>query len=343
MITLAKVVCFGEIMLRLSPPGHLRFVQANSFDAVYGGGEANASVSLANYGVHAAYVTKVPDNPIGQAAVNELRRFGVDTEFIVRGGERLGIYFLETGASQRPSQVVYDRKYSAISQASATDFNWHTIFEGAAWFHFTGITPALGDGTAQITLEACKIAKEKGLTVSCDLNYRKNLWSPAKAGQVMGTLMPYVDICIANEEDAEKVFGIKAPGSDITGGKLSYEGYKTVALELQNRFGFQRVAVTLRSSVSASDNQWSAILLDGRDLFISKSYPIHIVDRVGGGDAFGAGLIYAMISGYPSRDAIEFATAASCLKHSITGDFNQVSTSEVKALMDGDTSGRVRR
>jgi 2-dehydro-3-deoxygluconokinase len=340
---MAKVICFGEIMLRLSPPGHLRFTQANSFDGVYGGGEANVSVSLANFGVPVAYVTKAPDNPIGQSAINELRRFGVDTGFITRGGERLGIYFLETGASQRPSQVVYDRKYSAISQASATDFNWPEIFEGAEWFHFTGITPALGDNVAGITLDACKTAKAKGLTVSCDLNFRKNLWSPDKAGQVMGGLMQYVDLCIANEEDAEKVFGIKAENSDIAGGKLSHDGYKKVASELQQRFGFRQVAVTLRGSISASDNHWSAMLLDGKEFFFPRNYPIHIVDRVGGGDSFGAGLIYAMLNAYGSQNVIEFATAASCLKHSIVGDFNQVTVKEVKALMGGDGSGRVQR
>lgn len=340
---MAKVICFGEIMLRLSPPGYLRFVQANSFDAVYGGGEANVSVSLANYGVDAAFVTKVPDNPIGQSAVNELRRYGVDTHFIEKGGDRLGIYFLEKGASQRPSKVTYDRAHSSISEAKLEDFNWNEIFEGAQWFHFTGITPALGDNIAQLTSKACKAAKEKGLKVSCDLNFRKNLWSSQKAGQVMSELMKYVDVCIANEEDAEKVFGIKAENSDITGAKLSHEGYKDVAKKLKEKFGFETVAITLRGSISASDNNWAAMLYDGNEFYFSKSYPVHIVDRVGGGDSFGGGLIYAMISKFNMQDTIEFATAASCLKHSIEGDFNHVGVGEVKALMNGDASGRVQR
>jgi 2-dehydro-3-deoxygluconokinase len=340
---MARVVCFGEIMLRLSPPGYLRFVQANSFDVVYGGGEANVTVSLANYGVDTAYVTKVPDNPIGQAAINELRRFGVDTGSIVLGGERLGIYYLEKGASQRASKVVYDRKYSSVSQAKAGDFDWNRIFQGAEWFHFTGITPALGDNVAELTLEACKAAKKLGLKVSCDLNYRKNLWSTEKAGKVMAGLMEYVDVCIANEEDAEKVCGIKATNTDITGGKLSHDGYRTVARELKDRFGFEKVAITLRGSISASDNNWAAMLFDGEEYYFSKNYPIHIVDRVGGGDSFGAGLIYGFISGYSPKDTLEFAVAASCLKHSIEGDFNHATLAEVKALMGGDGSGRVQR
>ena len=340
---MGQVICFGEIMLRLSPPGYLRFVQTNSFEAVYGGGEANVSVSLANLGMDVAFVTKVPDNQIGQAALNELRRYGVDTGWIVKGGERLGIYFLEQGASQRPSKVVYDRKYSAIAQAQKSDFDWHQIFQGVQWFHFTGITPALGDNVAELTLEACKIAKENGLTVSCDLNYRKNLWGTEKAGLVMSQLMPYVDLCIANEEDAEKVFGIQAAGSDVASAKLSQEGYQNVARQLKAKFGFQKVAITLRGSISASDNTWAAMYYDGNDYFFSKSYPIHVVDRVGGGDSFGAGLIYALINQYSSQAVIEFAGAASCLKHSIEGDFNQVSLAEVTALMKGDGSGRVQR
>lgn len=340
---MAQVVCFGEIMLRLAPPGYLRFVQADSFEVVYGGGEANVSVSLANYGLDAAFVTKVPDNPIGQAAINELRRYGVDTRSIVKGGERLGIYFMEKGASQRPSKVVYDRKYSAISQAKQEDFNWGQILKDAKWFHFTGITPALGDNVAGLTLEACKIAKEKGLTVSCDLNYRKNLWTTAKAGEVMQELMPYVDLCIANEEDAEKVFGIKAADTNITSGKLSHEGYQSVARKLKEQFGFQKVAITLRGSISASDNNWAAMLYDGNDFYFSRNYPIHIVDRVGGGDSFGAGMIYALLNQYAPQDVIDFAVAASCLKHSIEGDFNQVTAAEVATLMKGDASGRVQR
>ncbi len=338
-----KVVCFGEIMLRLAPEGYLRFVQADRFGVVYGGGEANVSVSLANYGMPAAFVTKVPNNDLGQAAINSLRRFGVDTSYIARGGERLGIYFLEKGASQRPSKVIYDRKYSSISTATAEDFDFEAIFADADWFHFTGITPALSDSLAAITLEACKLARSKGLTVSCDLNYRKNLWSTEKAGKVMGEIMPYVDVVIANEEDAEKVFGIKASGSDVTGGKLNHEGYRDVARQLKERFGCKYVAITLRTSLSASDNKWAGMLYDGQDYYFSREYAIHIVDRVGGGDSFGGGLIYALKSGYQPQEAIEFAVAASCLKHSIEGDFNHVSVAEVRALMAGDGSGRVQR
>ncbi|MBP2634667.1 MAG: kdgK [Firmicutes bacterium] len=338
-----KVVCFGEIMLRLAPVGYQRFEQTPSFEAVYGGGEANVSVSLANYGEEAIFVTKVPENPIGQAAVNEMRRYGVDTRYMVRGGERLGIYFCEKGASQRPSKVVYDRAHSSISGAKKEDFNWKEIFAGATWFHFTGITPALGDNVAACVLDACKAAKEAGLTTSCDLNFRKNLWTSEKAGQVMAQFMPYVDVCIANEEDAEKVFGIKAENTDITGGKLSHDGYKDVAKKLKERFGFKAVAITLRGSISASDNNWAAMLYKDDEFYFSKNYAIHIIDRVGGGDSFGGGLIYGLLNNYSNADALEFAVAASCLKHTIEGDHNHVSVSEVKALMGGDGSGRVQR
>jgi 2-dehydro-3-deoxygluconokinase len=340
---MAKVVTFGEIMLRLQPPGYARFEQASTFEVVYGGGEANVAVSLANYGLDAAFVTKVPDNPIGQAAINEMRRYGVDTQYMLKGGERLGIYYCEKGASQRASKVVYDRKYASISVAKNEEFDWNKIFEGATWFHFTGITPALGDSVADAVLGACKAAKEKGLTVSCDLNFRKNLWTSEKAGKVMAQFMPYVDVCIANEEDAEKVFGIKAANTDIEGGKLSHDGYKAVAKELKDRFGFSAVAITLRGSISASDNNWAAMLYKDDEYYFSRNYPIHIVDRVGGGDSFGGGLIYALMSNYSNQDALEFAVAASCLKHTIEGDHNHVSVSEVKTLMAGDGSGRVQR
>ena len=340
---MSKIVCFGEIMLRLAPQGYERFVQAKTFEVVYGGGEANVAVSLANYGMDAAFVSKLPDNAIGQAAINELRKFGVCTGKIVKGGERVGIYFCEKGASQRPSKVVYDRAHSSISTAKVGDFDWNSILDGVEWFHFTGITPALGDNVADLCLEALKACNAKGITVSCDLNFRKNLWTSEKAGQVMGKLMEYVDVCIANEEDAEKVFGIKAEATDITSGKLSHEGYKEVAKKLEAKFGFKQVAITLRESISASDNNWAAMLYDGTDFHFSKKYPVHIVDRVGGGDSFGGGLIYAMMNGYNSKDTIEFAVAASCLKHSIEGDFNHATLSEVKALMGGDASGRVQR
>jgi len=340
---MAKVVTFGEIMLRLSPPGYSRLVQADHLEVTYGGGEANVAVSIANYGGDVAFVTKVPANPLGQAAINHLRRFGVDTRYILRGGERLGIYFLEHGASQRPSKVVYDRKGSSISQVQPGEFNWEEIFQGAKWFHFTGITPALGDNVAAVTLEAVQAAKKLGLTVSCDLNYRKNLWSPAKAQETMTKLIQYVDIAIGNEEDAEKVFGIKAAASDVTTGQLNEEGYRQVALELVRRFNLKMVAITLRESYSAFDNGWSALLYDGKEFYRSRRYQIHIVDRVGGGDAFAGGLIYALMEGFHVRDALEFAVAASCLKHTIPGDFNHVTREEVMTLMQGDASGRVQR
>ena len=340
---MAKVVTFGEIMLRLAPEGYYRFIQADKFGATYGGGEANVAVSLANYGLDVKFVTKLPKHDIGQAAVNELRRYGVDTSAITRGGNRVGIYFLEKGASQRPSKVVYDRAGSAIATATSEDFNWEEIFEGVDWFHFTGITPALGDGVAAICMEACKAAKKRNITISCDLNYRKNLWTREKAGQVMGGLMEYVDVCIANEEDASDVFGIKADDTDITGGKINKEGYKDVAKKLADRFGFKKVAITLRGSISANDNNWAGMLYDGKDFYLSKNYLVHIVDRVGGGDSFGGGLIYACLSGMGPQETIEFAVAASCLKHSIEGDMNQVSVDEVMKLAKGDGSGRVQR
>lgn len=330
-------------MLRLAPEGYYRFAQAETFGATFGGGEANVAVSLANYGLDAAFVTKLPTHEIGQMAVNSLRRYGVDTSYITRGGDRVGIYYLEKGASQRPSKVIYDRAYSAIALASKEDFDWEKIFDGAEWFHFTGITPALGDNVAEICLEAVKAAKKLGLKVSCDLNYRKKLWTREKAGKVMAELMPYVDVCIANEEDASDVFGIKAENTDIEGGKIDGEGYKEVAKKLKDRFGFSYVAITLRSSISANDNDWAAMLYDGNDCYFSRKYHMHIVDRVGGGDSFGAGLIYAMLDGKDAQGIIEFAVAASCLKHSIEGDYNMVSVAEVESLAGGNASGRVQR
>lgn len=338
-----KVITFGEIMLRLAPEGYYRFVQAESYGATFGGGEANVAASLANFGYDAKFVTKLPTHEIGQSAVNSLRRYGVDTSFIARGGDRVGIYYLEKGASQRPSKVIYDRAGSSIAKAVSSDFDWNAIFEGADWFHFTGITPALNDQIADICLEACKAAKEREITISCDLNYRNKLWSKEKAGQVMAKLCQYVDVCIANEEDAGDVFGIKADNTDITTGKVNHEGYKEVARKLAERFGFGKVAITLRSSISANDNDWAAMLYDGSDFFFSKHYAVHIVDRVGGGDSFGAGLIYGCLEEMNPQEIIEFAVAASCLKHSIEGDFNQVSVEEVKKLVGGDVSGRVQR
>lgn len=338
-----RVVTFGEIMLRLAPEGYYRFVQADRMGATFGGGEANVAVSLANYGFDAAFVTRLPGHEIGQAAVNSLRRYGVDTSHIVRGGERVGIYYLEKGASQRPSKVIYDRAGSSIYTASREDFDWKNIFEDASWFHFTGITPALNDEMAAICLEACKAAKEMGVTISCDLNYRNKLWSKEKAGQVMGELCKYVDVCIANEEDAADVFGIHAANTDVTAGTVNHEEYKDVAGQLAERFGFEKVAITLRESISANDNHWSAMLYDGKEYYFSKKYKMHIVDRVGGGDSFGGGLIAAALSGYAPQEIIEFAVAASCLKHSIEGDFNLVTMEEVEKLAGGDASGRVQR
>jgi len=338
-----KVVTFGELMLRLAPESYLRFVQSETYEATFGGAEANVAVSLANYGLDAAFVSKLPTHEIGQAAVNSLRKFGVDTSKIVRGGERVGIYYCEKGASQRPSKVIYDRAYSAIAMAKKCDFDWETILDGVEWFHFTGITPALSDEMAEICLDALKTAKAKGITVSCDLNFRKKLWSKEKAGKVTGELCHYVDYCIANEEDAKDVFGIEADNTDIYGGKLDREGYISVARKLTDAFGFKGVAITLRESLSANDNNWSGMLYTDGEAFFSKKYSMHIVDRVGGGDSFGGGLIYSLVSGFSAQRSIEFAVAASCLKHSIEGDYNLVSVAEVENLAGGDASGRVQR
>lgn len=338
-----RVITFGEIMMRLNPEGHLRFIQAGKFEATFAGGEANTAVSLANYGIDAAFVSKVPVHEIGQMAVNELRRYGVDTSLMVRGGERLGIYFVEKGASQRASKVIYDRANSAVAGAAAADFDWKKIFHGADWFHFTGITPALGGQLPAICREACREAKKQGVTVSCDLNFRKKLWSRERANQIMTELMPYVDICIANEEDAKDVFGIAARNTDLDTGKLDHQGYISVARQLTERFHFQKVAITLRGSISASDNDWAAMLYSDGRAYFSRTYRIHIVDRVGGGDSFGGGLIYSLLSGLDTQKAIDFAAAASCLKHSIEHDFNLVSAAEVESLASGNASGRVQR
>lgn len=339
----AKVITFGEIMMRLNPKGYSRFLQAEEFEISYAGGEANVAVSLANYGLESSFVTKLPDNELAQSAINSVRRFGVDTSLIVRGGERLGVYFVEKGASQRASKVIYDRAHSSIAEASVTDFNWDKIFEGATWFHFTGITPALGGQTPQICLEACKAAKKRGVTISCDLNYRKKLWSTEEAGIVMSRLMPYVDVCIANESDAADVFGIHASDTDVEQGKLDVSGYTFVAQEIVRRFGCKKVAITLRGSISASVNEWGGMLFDEGKAYFSPQYTIQIVDRVGGGDSFGGGLLYSLIEKYAPQDAINFAVAASTLKHTIEHDFNLVSLAEVKALAAGNVSGRVQR
>ena len=338
-----KIVCFGEIMMRLNPEGYLRFVQAEKFEASYAGGEANVAVSLANYGLDASFVTRLPDNPFGAAARNEVRRFGVDTSSIVWGGPRLGIYFAEKGASQRPSKVVYDRAGSSIALATRGDFDWKKILAGAKWFHFTGITPALGGELPAICLDALKECRRRKITVSCDLNYRGKLWTRAEAGRCMAKLVPFVDVLIANEADAADVFGIVGKGSDVESGKLDKAGYVSVAEQLVKRFGCKQVAITLRTSLSAFDNKWAGMLYDGKKAYFSKEYALHIVDRVGGGDSFGGGLIYSLVSGKKPQAAIDFAVAASALTHSIEHDFNHVSAAEVETLAGGDGSGRVSR
>jgi 2-dehydro-3-deoxygluconokinase len=338
-----KVVTFGEIMLRLATPGFLRLNQTPVLEMTFGGGEANVAVSLALFGEQAAFVTRLPKNDVAETAIQRLRGLGVETSRIVRGGERIGIYFLESGASQRASTVTYDRAHSAISEINPAELKWEEILAGADWFHFTGITPALSDAAAQASLEGARAAKELGLTVSCDLNFRKKLWSSAKAGQVMSGLMEHVDICIANEEDAEKVFGIKASGTEVTHGKLDHGRYVEVAQKLTERFKFKGVAITLRESFSASHNGWSGLYYTGGKEHFSRRYDLQIVDRVGGGDSFAAGLVYALGNKKSAQEAIEFAVAASCLKHSISGDFNLVRLGEVEALLGGDGSGRVQR
>ncbi|HBL83306.1 MAG: 2-dehydro-3-deoxygluconokinase [Clostridiales bacterium GWF2_38_85] len=338
-----KTVTFGEIMLRLQPPSYERILQAKSFDATFGGGEANVAVSLATLDMNAAFVTKLPDNMIGISCRNELRKWGVDTGKIVFGGDRLGIYYCEKGASQRASNVIYDRAGSSVAMSSSEDYDWNSIFEGVDWFHFTGITPALGGNMPEICEQACKAAKQKGITISCDLNYRKKLWSREEAKKSMSNLCQYVDVLIANEEDSESVFGISAPNSNIEGGELSKEGYISVAKQLCDTFKLKKVAITLRKSYSASINGWSGMLFDGKNAFFSKEYTINIVDRVGGGDSFGAGLIYSLLNDKSSSEAIEFAAAASCIKHTIEGDFNICTKAEVEALVKGGGNGRVNR
>ncbi len=340
---MAKVVTFGEIMLRLSSPFNSRIVQSQSFDVHYGGGEANVAVSLANYGHDAFFVTKLPDNLLGDAALNALRKYGVNTSDIVRGGERLGIYYLEAGASMRPSTVVYDRKHSSIYEAGEGDFDFDSIFEGKDWFHFTGITPALNGKVAHLVELACIAARKRGCTVSCDLNFRKKLWTSEKAIATMGKLMKYVDVCIGNEEDAEKCLGFKAKNTDVAKGVLNIGGYESVFKQMKERFGFRYIATSLRESLSASDNNWSGLLYDGEDFHLSKKYAVRIVDRVGAGDSFAAGIIHGLLAYKDPQQAIEFAVAASALKHTIPGDFNHVSVKEVEALMAGDGSGRVQR
>ncbi|MEL3901064.1 sugar kinase [Treponema phagedenis] len=338
-----KVITMGEIMLRLSTPGHQRFVQANSFDAIYGGGEANVAVSLANYGFDSYFVTKLPKHEIGQAAVNELRKYGVHTDYIARGGERVGIYFSETGASMRPSKVIYDRANSSIAEAHVEDFDFNEIFKDAKWFHISGITPAISKNGSELTRAAMKAAKANNVTVSIDLNYRKKLWTPEEAQSVMRDLMQYVDVCIGNEEDASLCLGFTPKGLDVTSGKVHIDGYKKIFEQMMEEFGFKYVVSSLRESISASDNGWSACLYDGKEFYHSKRYDVRIIDRVGGGDSFASGIITGLLDGKSSADTLEFAVAASALKHTIIGDFNHMSREEVENLVAGDASGRVQR
>lgn len=341
-----KVVTFGEIMMRLSPPGFLRFTQARSFDVLYGGGEANVAVSLANFGIPVDYVTRLPDNDLGDACIQFLRQYGVGVDKIVRGGERLGIYFLEMGAVQRGSKVIYDRAHSALATIERGMIDWKRVFADADWFHWTGITPAVSAGAADVCLEALQVAREMGLTISCDLNYRKNLWKwGRKAGEVMPELVAYCDIAVGNEEDADKVFGIRAPGTDVIAGKVEADKYRYVCEELARRFpNLKIIAITLRGSISASHNTWSGVLWQSGEFYVAPLYDItHIVDRVGSGDAFVGGLIYGLRTYGDVQKALHFAVAASCLKHSVFGDFNMVTVDEVERLMAGEASGRVSR
>ena len=343
---MAKIVTMGEIMLRLSTPNNEKFIQADEFDVNYGGCEANVAVSLANYGHEAEFVSAVPKNPIGDCAVAALRKYNVGTKHIAKTGERLGIYFLETGSAMRASTVVYDRAHSSISTATAADFNFDEIFEGADWFHFTGITPAVSDSAAELTEAALKAAKAHGVTVSVDLNFRKKLWSSEKAQKVMTNLMQYVDVCIGNEEDAEKVLGFKPGNTDVTSGELELQGYVDIFNQMVDKFNFKYVISSLRESHSASDNGWSACIMDGatREFYHSRKYHVTpIVDRVGGGDSFAAGVICGMADKKDFKAALEYAVAASALKHTIPGDFNLVSREDVDSLAGGDGSGRVQR
>ena len=341
---MAKIITFGEIMLRLSPQGNDRFVQADSFRIIPGGGEANVAISLANYGHDSYYVTKLPAHEIGQIAVNELRKFGIRTDYITRGGNRIGLYYAETGPAMRPSKVIYDRAHSAIAEADPADFDFDKIFEGADWFHWSGITPAISDKAAELTKLACEAAKRHGVTISCDLNFRKKLWTSEKAISIMRPLMKYVDICIGNEEDAELCLGFK-PDADVEGGKTDAAGYEGIFRQMKKEFGFKYVVSTLRESFSANHNGWKALIFDGNEFYQSKRYDIdHIVDRVGGGDAFSAGLIHGMLKNPGDQaSALEFAVAASALKHTVNGDFNMVSEAEVLSLVGGNANGRVQR
>lgn len=338
-----RFVGFGELLVRLAPAGYLRFPQADSFTVNYTGAEGNMAISLSYMGIDSTLVTKLPDSDIGRCALGKLSMYGVDTSYVHWGGERIGLYYLERGASQRPSKIIYDRRHSAIAEADPSEFDWKTIFRDAGWFHFTGITAGLSANTAEMCRQACLEARRQGVKISCDLNYRKYLWTPEQAQTVMKPLMQYVDVLIANEEDSEKVLGIKADNSDFTSGKLSIDGYSKLAASLSDIYHFEKVAITLRESISASDNNWSAILYTNSSTLVSKKYPIHLVDRVGGGDSFASGLIYAYMTDMDDRSALEYATAASCLKQTTEFDFNLSSPEEIFALMNGGSSGRIIR
>ena len=340
---MGKIITLGEIMLRLSPDGNDRFVQTDHFRIIPGGGEANVAVSLANYGHEALFVSKVPAHEIGQIAVNAMRRYGVDTRYMVRGGDRLGLYYAETGASMRPSKVIYDRAHSSIAEASPEDFDFDAIMDGADWFHWSGITPAVSDKAAELTRLACEAAKRHGVTVSCDLNFRKKLWTSEKAISVMRPLMQYVDVCIGNEEDAQLCLGFK-PDADVEGGKTDASGYHRIFEQMAQEFGFKYVVSTLRESFSATHNGWKALIYNGQEFYESKRYDINpIIDRVGGGDSFSGGLIHGLLTKPTQGEALEFAVAASALKHTVNGDFNLVSEAEVEALVGGSANGRVQR
>lgn len=340
---MTRIIGFGDLLVRLSPPGYQRFIQASEFDINYTGAEANVCVSLARMGIETEFVTRVPDNAISESAIALMRKYNVGTRHIVFGGERIGVFYLEKGASQRPSKIVYDRKYSSIATAQVGDFDWDKIFSGGEVFHMTGITPALGKTMPAVCLEAVKKAKEHGLMVTCDLNYRKNMWSKEDAKECMEEILAYVDLLIANEEDCDKVLGIRAKGTDVTAGKLNKDGYVDVASQVSQKYKVKQVGITLRRSISASDNEWGALLYEDGKAYFSKTYPIHIVDRVGGGDSFAAGLIYGVLQKFKPQKKIEYAAAASCLKHSIEQDFNLTTVSEVELLVGGDASGRVQR
>ncbi len=338
-----KIVTMGEIMLRLSTSGNMRFVQSDNFDVVYGGGEANVAVSLANYNHDAYFVTKLPKHEIGQSAVNALRNYGVHTDYIARGGERIGIYYLETGASMRPSKIIYDRAHSAIADADENDFDFDEIMKDASWFHWSGITPAISDKAANLLEQACIAAKKQGATISVDLNFRKKLWTKEKAQSIMRPLMKYVDVCIGNEEDAELCLGFK-PKANVEKGETNAEGYYEIFKEMRDVFGFKVIASTLRESISATCNGWKALIYNGDSFYISKRYEINpIIDRVGGGDSFSGGLIHGLLTKETQGEALEFAVAASALKHTIPGDFNLITIDEVEALVKGESSGRVQR